>query len=558
VRSLLVFATVVLAVALALRLRLRGAAGLAADLDTSWTWLERGAPWVAYAIVCASIGVAWRWGTFAVGGSDSHCYVSQAYLFAEGRTFAPAPIPLMVPWPAVEWTFAPAGHVPAAGNPGASVPMCPAGLSLAMALLLRLAGPTAVFAAVPLLAGLAVWLAYRIGRQIHGPIAGLMAAALLASSPIFLYQAVQPMSDVPAAAWWLATLVFAIDVLHRPPIPRPATPLLVGAGLAASMALLTRPNLVPLAGVIGVFLAIGERDRLKRLFWFAIGLAPGLAAIGWLNQTMYGSPLRSGYGDLGNLFAASNVLPNLQRYASWLASTHTPLLVLALCAPAAMTKGRRVRPLLLCGGVALATLACYLPYAVFEDWWYLRFLLPGLAPLIVVLAVIAVSAIDRLPRAARTLVTLAILVGFGAWSVRIAVTHHAFRLWRLERHFIDAGRYVAARLPARAVVFAAHESGSVRFYSGRPTLVWDQFDPAWLDRAFGFLEERGYVPYLLIESLEEERFKSQFRSRSAFATLDWPPVVQIGVSAKIYNPVDRARYLAGERVATERLPLSTR
>ena len=45
---------------------------------------------------------------------------------------------------------------------------------------------------------------------------GACAAVLLvACSPIFLYQAVQPMSDVPAAALWLAALVASAAGVER-------------------------------------------------------------------------------------------------------------------------------------------------------------------------------------------------------------------------------------------------------------------------------------------------------------------------------------------------------
>ena len=40
-----------------------------------------------------------------------------------------------------------------------------------------------------------------------GPLAGAMAAVLVASSPAMLYQVVQPMNDVTTAALWMATFV---------------------------------------------------------------------------------------------------------------------------------------------------------------------------------------------------------------------------------------------------------------------------------------------------------------------------------------------------------------
>ena len=45
--------------------------------------------------------------------------------------------------------------------------------------------------------------------QLGGSIAAVIAAAFLAFTPVFLYQAIQPMSDVPAAALWTLGLLAA-------------------------------------------------------------------------------------------------------------------------------------------------------------------------------------------------------------------------------------------------------------------------------------------------------------------------------------------------------------
>ena len=90
-----------------------------------------------------------------------------------------------------------------------------------------------MFCVVPLLGALAVWMTARLGARVHSHLAGAVSAVLLATSPAFLYQVVQPVSDVPAAAWWTMALAFA--VLES------AGAALV-AGLAASMAILTRPK----------------------------------------------------------------------------------------------------------------------------------------------------------------------------------------------------------------------------------------------------------------------------------------------------------------------------
>jgi hypothetical protein len=112
---------------------------------------------------------------------------------------------------------------------------------------------------------------------------------------------------------------------------------------------------------------------------------------------------------------------------------------------------------------------------------------------------------------------------------------------------------VAARLPADAAVVTVHQSGSVRFYSGRQTLVWSEVDPASLDNALDYLRNRGYRPYLLLERWEEPEFRKRFAGRSAIAPLDWPAIADIDRTVRIYNPADRALYLSGVPVYTERV-----
>ena len=85
-------------------------------------------------------------------------------------------------------------------------------------------------------------------------------------------------------------------------------------------------------------------------------------------------------------------------------------------------------------------------------------------------------------------------------------------------------------------------SGSVHYYSQRPTIAWDTLDPASLDRALDFLRERGLVPMLLIDAEEEGPFRAKFAGTSVIGGLDWPPVARVARTVHVYDPADRARY----------------
>jgi hypothetical protein len=498
----------------------------------------------------AVVTVSVRWGSWVAGGSDSYCYVHQAERWADSiRQIAaghvPAvqvvePLALDAPWPDAARAFAPAGHVPSPTVPGAIVPVCPVGLSMVMAPFVVAGGPRAAFVVLPLFGALLVGATYVTGAR-FGARVGLASSVVIAASPIFLYQVIQPMSDVPAAALWMTAVAAATGTGRH---------LGVVSGAATSAAIVVRPNLLPLGIVIGVFLLVRAertwRERLRMGMTYAACCAPGCAVVAMTQQAFYGSPFASGYGSLTALFDVRHIGPNISRYLSWLWTTHTPMVVLAALAPWLLPGALSA----LCLALFLVNLALYVPYGVFEDWSYLRFLLPTL-PLVMVLMMAVINAVARRlgVRQAGLVSAIAALV-LAVLFVREARARSTFRLQGLEARFARAGVFVADRLPQNALVITSWESGSVRFYGGRKTLVWDALDPAWLDRALEYLRSRGYEPYLLFERREEPDFRKQFAG-STTALLDWPPMAEVASQVRIYRLDDRARYLQGTGAPTE-------
>ena len=494
------------------------------------------------ALLLAVFAAGVHWGTFAAGGSDSYCYVHQAEGWATGHLQVVEPLALEAPWPDAPLTLAPAGHIPSSTLRGAAVPMCPAGLSIAMAPFVRAGG---VFLVVPLFGALLVWSVYVLGSRFSRRV-GLASAALVACSPAFLFQLMQPMSDVPAAALWVMAAASATGANRRAPLM---------AGLATSAAILVRPNLLPMGIVLGLYFLGKRSSRLGDSLMFAAAAAPGCLAVALIQQMFYGSPLRSGYGSLDALFSTANIVPNAARYFTWMWQSHTPAWLIALAAPFVLPGS--LTALLL--SLAAVNVACYLPYAVFNDWWYLRFLLPAIAIVIVLMTGVIDAIAARTSRIdlSRTgkLLNRAAVVGVVALVIcllfiREARARSAFDLHRLESRYERAGVYVAGHLPSNALVITSWESGSIRFYGHRKTLVWDALDPAWLDRAIAYSRARGLEPFLLFERWEEPNFRQRFAG-SAIARLDWPPAAEIAGQVRLYRPDDRQKYLSGNGVATD-------
>jgi oligosaccharyl transferase STT3 subunit len=513
--------------------------------------VARDARWIAAIASVAAAAVGFGWGTYVAGGSDSYCYLSQAELFATGHIVNLQPIAAIAPWAQGANAFVPTGHVPAFSPAGATVPMCPPGYPMLMALARTVGGRAVMFAVVPLLGALAVWSTFVLGRRVAGPAAGALAALLLAASPPFLYQVVQPMTDVPASAMWAVALVAVTD--RRFALSARGAAL---GGIATGAALLIRPNLVPVAAVaaLAVFIEppLRWRDVLRTWTMFGAGILPFALIVAALQNAMYGGPLKSGYGDLDFLFRIDHVWPNLQRYPTWLLQTETPIVLCALASPwLASSPGSRRQRLWLLGFIA-AVFACYIPYEVFNAWWYLRFLLPAYPPLLVLTAAAVVGLLSRVSARWRAF-GLAAAAMVSIFLVRVAIDRRVFELRDLERRYRLAGDYVAAHLPPNAAVVTAHQSGSVRFYSQRLTLDWRALPPSDFARALDFLRAQGHRPYLLLETWEQPEFVERFQRTSPLGGLGWPPMVDINHQVRIYEPDDYARYRSGIPVRTDRI-----
>jgi len=470
----------------------------------------------ALASACALV-FAIAWTSRAAGGSDSSCYVLQAEAFAHGHAALENPVARVLP-DVPNAVFAPIGFLPSPRAYGSAVPICAPGLALAMAGA-YLVHPSAVFLVVPLAAALLVWLTFVYGRRVSDDVIGACGAVLVACSPIFLYQAVQPMSDVPASAAWLASLVSASPV---------------AAGVWASIAILIRPNLALLVVPIlflekGTVPFSGNSTKFLSEVWkrglspFLMAGLPGVGLLLALNAVRYGGVFTSGYGHADSLFSLAHVGPNLARYPAWIAGTETPFLLLAVAAPWVLRRepGRARLAWVSLAAVALLV-TTYLLYTVFDDWWYIRFLLPALPILIVLSLTVVRRAIERLPRAARRMTLLAVTAALALSYLHVARDRRVIDLQRLESRFALAGEYAGRHVPADAVILAGQQSGSLRFHGGRATIAWDSIPPADLDAVIAALHSAGRPVLIAVEDGEDQRFRERFAGQR-WGGLDWAP-----------------------------------
>jgi hypothetical protein len=509
------------------------------------------------AVLAIAIGVIAIWqSSWTASGTDAYAYVSQADRWLEGRLKVPVPIADEVPWPRALSTFVPFGYA-AVANESAIASAVGPGLPLLMALMKAIGGHAALFLVVPITAALLIWVTFAIGRQIGSPALGLGAAWLAATSPAFLTMIKEPMSDVPAAAFWAAATWKALDRSRFSPVI---------AGLAAAMAILIRPNLVPLAVVPGTWILLPSvvsgfppppkasarlaearhardgGDRTRAFASFAACVVPACLAIAWINHTLFGSPLASGYGATESLFSIGNVWTNIGRYGGWLAETQTPLAVagvLALIVPAARfwptPEARRGARLL--AAMAIMVFAIYAFYIPFDAWWFLRLLLPCW-PALGIGSAALVSAIAG--QRFRVVGGLALLT-LGLYTAIIANRLRVFPDNEGERRYATIAQLVQQATEPSSLILASIHAGPLRYYAGRDTMRFDLLDEAWLDRAVAWLTAQGRKPYFLIEDWELPIFERRFAARNTLGRLALSPVLayrayQIPGTVYLFDP----------------------
>lgn len=484
--------------------------------------------------------------SWTAGGADQFAYVSQADLWLKGALTTPVPLAANAPWPDAIATFAPHGFRPAVSG-AALVPITAPGLPLLMAAAKSLAGHCAMFLITPLSGALLVWITFAAGRRLDSDMLGLAAAWLIATSPAVLAMLVSPMSDVPASAFWALAIYFTLDRS-----PKSA----VLAGLAASVAILIRPNLAPIAAILVIARLWAARPRVSPALLLIAGTLPGCLFIAWINNLLYGSPLVSGYGSLSALFSLSHVGVNTGRYGRWLIDSQTPLAVLGIAVLLVPLKEvwrtrEQQRAAAMLGAVVVLVWALYLIYTPYDAWWFLRFLLPAW-PAMCLGSAAVLMRLARARASALRVSAYALLAAVGMHNVYYASTHGAFPTGEGDHRYVSIAKMVEEATDPSAVIMTGQHSGPVRYYAGRTTLRFDLVEPAWLDRAVQWLVSQGHHPYLLLEEWEVTAFQERFSASSALGSVALAPIVEYrapGVPGRIYL-FDPARPDGGQVITT--------
>jgi len=444
---------------------------------------------VAYAGVLAVVG------SHAAGGSDSAGYLGSARLLSRGEFTTPVRVPEGVDLDRrTAAVFIPLGFAQGR-NLGSMSPSYPAGFPAHMAVLARLLGErTGPFLVVPIASAAALWLLYRMARELGvSAQMSLLGTTLLAISPTWLLLSLQPMSDVPATAWALATLLIALRARQQgrwAPV----------AGFGLGLAVVVRPS----NALLVLPLAFALPWRWKRIVAFGLGGLPVLAALLMYNWASYGSPMLSGYGPASQadlMFRLEYFPVRFRHYGFWTAVALGPWIPLAWLASVAL-RGRALRERLLLLAWFLPPFLFHCFYMPYDPWWFTRFFLPAFPALLIgaawVFEALGARTADRLTaRTRRMLVIAACLVAL-AWPAVATLRLGVLRIGYLESIYPEAVEWARQKTSERSVILASQMSGAVYLYSDRIVANPGKLNAYRLEKLMTRLEASGYTLYALL------------------------------------------------------------
>lgn len=449
-------------------------------------------PWLALAAYAVFLGG--HLDTTA-GPNDSGGYLNTAKLLASGKITATPHAPLTTVTNASDV----APYVPGTFRPtadGRMAPNYPIGFPLlvaALAQVMPLDGAVGACLWLHLIAG--VVLVQRMAR-----VAGLadgwawLAAGIVGLSPVYVFHALQPMSDVPALVWVTAAIYLAWTCEAH---PRRA----FLAGVATAVAVLIRPTNI--FCVLPIVICLAGRWRALAL-WLGGGL-PFALWLAWLNHTLYGSIGASGYGDLRTMIGREFFLLTARSYAQWLPALFTPVVCIGPAVFFLRGVPGRTRLILLAWVVPFLTFYAFY-WCTWDHWCGMRFVLPA-APAFVIMGLLALQHL--LPHlrlrlfeagggfrsvAASTVLVVGLLGSLvtGSFKERVLFWLHANR-----EHAVVA-QWLRTHAPANAIVLANLAAGSVMYYTDLTCIRVDFAQPGMLTESLLAPIERSGRPVFAI------------------------------------------------------------
>jgi hypothetical protein len=310
--------------------------------------------------------------------------------------------------------------------------------------------------------------------------------------PFFLNSALQPMSDLLATTWALATLYAAMRARER-------ISWTITCGAAFGIAVLIRPTNTLLAFPILAGLGL----QPLRLAGASLGALPAGLFVLCLNFQLFGSPLATGYGSPIQILHAIRADPtepysviyvrhHLTQFVYWAALGIGPLTLFALTLPffrRCRTRDWAVQAIWICALIGFY--AFYQPAG--EAWFYIRFLLPCIPSLLMLIVGGLAGFWERLESAYRTpirslppfhrlraestarkgIAAFALVIFSVGWMVVATYRFSILNLAEGEKTYPVTAQWAIDHLPPSALIWSSGMSGAIYYYTQFPIVRFD-------------------------------------------------------------------------------------
>jgi hypothetical protein len=364
--------------------------------------------------------------------------------------------------------FSVLGYTPAK-TPRYATPSYPPGLPMHMALAGWLFGwKHAPFYVIPLSAIIGLILIGLFAHRLFGSWwIAIGAGVSLGVCATYIFMGLQPMSDVLVTAWSIAAIAGAwragtLACRDDGQAGGPDVHWAAVAGACAAVTVWVRPSNV----LIGFALLAALPFTKKAIAWCAAGGAVVVAPLLVWNARRYGSPFRTGYGDIGGLLEWRNFPSHSIHYLWWTVAILTPLVWIG--AIYSLVRARRERIHLVLALWFWPFYIFYVFYGPYETWWYTRFLLPAY-PALILSTIYAARAVGK-----RALI--ATFCAMALTSVYLIVHWDLLNFREGESIYPDVVRWAEPEIPPDGLVIAMQFSGARKYYKNHFSLRWDYLD----------------------------------------------------------------------------------